>query len=62
MKTKFTAAILLNQAILAITFSAALFGASAGRADTIYVSNSGNNTIEKFTGGVGSVFARFELS
>ena len=41
----------------------ALLAATASRADTIYVSNQGNNTIEQFTsGGVGSVFANTGLS
>src|ERR1017187_9240343 len=41
-----------------ILSAAFLVAPAAGRADTIYVSNSGDNTIRKFTsGGTGSVFA-----
>jgi hypothetical protein len=72
MKTVFTFAFaritsaisLINRlgSVVALILAAALLAASASQAATIYVANSGNNTITKFTDGVGSVFASTGLS
>ena len=57
MKIKCATNILVNPSIAPLLIATGLLAASASLADTVYVSNSGDGTIMKFAGGVGSVFA-----
>jgi sugar lactone lactonase YvrE len=61
MKIK-AASMMKRHAPTAAVWTAALLLATASHATTIYVSNSGDNTIEQYTDGVGAVFAHTGLS
>ena len=65
MKTKLTSIICSFASLVRLTLAvvALLAAPAASRADTIYVSDTGHNTIKKFTsGGIGSVFANTGLN
>src|SRR5690242_9009242 len=57
MKNKCSNNLFLNRSFLSLGIAGVLLAACAVRADTIFVSNSGNGTITKFTGGVPTTFA-----
>jgi hypothetical protein len=62
VKTKLTSCSLASLVRLTLAVVAALAAPAASPADTIYVSDTGHNRIEKFTsGGVGTVFANTGL-